>query len=261
MESVLASVAAVLLCKILLVPGAFGADTSGRFLEPSAYFADYEAFFKKRGCIVRKVEFPVNVTIELRARLLRDQTEKLAREKAESPVVIVAHSQGGLDARYALKSLGLKQVSALITIGAPHHGTPLANWVIDHRGRGSPLYWFLRILGNYDLRTLPFVGEMTEEFLNQHAEAFEAVPGVKYASARGVCRTVCHWSLRLLDWVSGMGGIGNSSGGDGLIPGESQKFGVDLGEFDLDHISEVAFGSPNSLERQRFLDSILPYIQ
>jgi len=253
--------AAAFLCKILLVPGAFGVNTSGMFLDPKAYFADYEQFFHQKGCVVRKVEFPVDVTIEVRARILRDQAEKLERESApESPVTIVAHSQGGLDARYALKTLGLKGVSTLITIGTPHQGTPLADWVMEHRSRGSLLYWFLRIFGNYDLRELSFVGEMTESFLSRNATSFAEVPGVKYASARGACRQVCHWSLRLLDWLSGKGGIGKADPGDGLIPAESQRFGVDLGEYDLDHISEVSSESFKKEERQRFLNSLVPWM-
>src|SRR5207249_8887306 len=43
-------------------------------------------------------------------------------------VNIVAHSMGGLDARYAISQLGLGgRVASLITIGTPHLGTPLAD--------------------------------------------------------------------------------------------------------------------------------------
>ena len=43
-------------------------------------------------------------------------------------VNIIAHSMGGLDARYAIAKLGLAdRVASLVTIGTPHLGTPLAN--------------------------------------------------------------------------------------------------------------------------------------
>ena len=248
------------LCKVLLIPGAFGASSGGVFLDPLAYLTEYQNFFRDQGCEVRKVEFPTDVTIEVRARILRDQANKLAHEGGPGKVLILAHSQGGLDARYALKSLGLKNVSALITMGTPHHGTPLADWVIKHRNRGSPLYWILRFFGNYDLRELPFVAEMTESFLADHAESFAAVPGVRYASGRGACRTACHWSLRLLDKLSGTGGIGTLEPGDGIVPEESQSFGEDLGSYDLDHISEVSEEAFKYPERQRFLKTLLPFI-
>ncbi|HZR10776.1 MAG TPA: hypothetical protein VFA79_19470, partial [Myxococcales bacterium] len=42
---------------------------------------------------------------------------------------LIAHSMGGLDARYAITRLGLAgRVASLVTIGAPHRGTPLADF-------------------------------------------------------------------------------------------------------------------------------------
>jgi triacylglycerol lipase len=42
---------------------------------------------------------------------------------------LIAHSMGGLDARYAITRLGLAgRVASLVTIGAPHRGTPLAEF-------------------------------------------------------------------------------------------------------------------------------------
>jgi hypothetical protein len=249
-------------CTVILVPGAFGVGKSSLFLSADDYFSDYEKFFKEKGCVVRKIEYPPNVTIEVRARFLRDQTRESTAQNGGVRAVIVAHSQGALDARFALKSLGLASVSALISIGAPNYGTPIADWVISHRDSKSILYWVLRLGGNYDLKGLPFVGEMTEAFLKQHAENFSQVTGVKYASARGACRTDCHWSLRLLNWLSGgRGGLSSASGGDGMIPAERQSFGEDLGEYDLDHISEVGHDAAKLPERTRFLEKLVPYLR
>jgi triacylglycerol lipase len=39
------------------------------------------------------------------------------------PVVVVAHSFGGLIARYALERLGAAEVTQLVTLGTPHQGT------------------------------------------------------------------------------------------------------------------------------------------
>src|SRR5204862_5513379 len=42
-------------------------------------------------------------------------------------VNVIAHSMGGLDARYAIARLGAAdKIASLVTIGTPHHGTPLA---------------------------------------------------------------------------------------------------------------------------------------
>ena len=48
-----------------------------------------------------------------------------------SSVVIIAHSQGGLDARYAISTLGYgDRIAALATIGTPHHGSKTADLAI-----------------------------------------------------------------------------------------------------------------------------------
>ncbi|SPQ26630.1 adc9743a-b0b7-420c-a1ba-15d6cb268339 [Thermothielavioides terrestris] len=51
-------------------------------------------------------------------------------------VNIVAHSMGGLDARYMISQLqpaGV-DVKSLVTVGTPHHGSPFADFLIDEIG-------------------------------------------------------------------------------------------------------------------------------
>ena len=248
-------------CNILLVPGAFGTGESGRFLKPSDYFADYEKYFRDQGCLVQRVQFLENARVELRATMLRDQANRFLANFPDEKAIIIAHSEGGIDARFAVKTLGLKNISSIITIGTPHNGTPLADWVIRHRNAASPLYWLLRIIGDYDLKELPFVDELTSSFMNRQKDMFEAVPEVKYASAQGVCRTHCHWALRVLDFLSGTHLEGGPDKGDGIIPASSQKFGQDLGSYDLDHISEVSTNPRKAPERQRMLQSIWAFVR
>lgn len=240
---------ALALCKIALVPGAFGTGTSGLFLNPDDYFKEYDAYFRAKGCQVEKIAFPQDAKIEVRAMVLRDQIERSGQGWT-----ILAHSQGGLDARFALKTLKMKGVSALVTLGTPHSGTPLASWAAGQRDSSGFTYWLLKLLGGYDLRGVSFLGEMTPDFLTKHAEKFEAVPGVRYASARGVCRTGCARPIRLLAWWTAL------PPGDGIVPGESQRFGEDLGELDLDHISEAGADAPKRLERHRFLDAVWSWL-
>jgi triacylglycerol lipase len=63
---------------------------------------------------------------ELSAKHLRDFVERvLAREDAER-VDIVAHSLGGVVARYYIERMGgARKVGKLVTIGSPHRGTML----------------------------------------------------------------------------------------------------------------------------------------
>lgn len=249
-ESGLASAAAVaVLCKIALVPGAFGNDTSSLFLNQADYFKEYKAFFEAKGCLLENIDYPQDATIEMRALVLRDQLERRARSDGYG-WTLVAHSQGGLDARFALKSLKMQGAKALVTIGTPHTGTPLADWGLNQKNSRGLSYWFLKIMGGYDLAGLPFLAEMTPEFLEKHKAKFAPVPGVRYAAARGVCRTDCARSVRVLSWWTQM------PPGDGIVPGNNQAYGENLGEYDLDHISEVATDPEKAGERMRLLQMI-----
>ncbi len=61
------------------------------------------------------------------AGLVRDEVERLCRETGVRRLAIVGHSEGGLVARYYVKKLGgHRRVTHLVTLGTPHHGTPLA---------------------------------------------------------------------------------------------------------------------------------------
>ena len=76
--------------------------------------------------------FPYDFRLPIResAELLAKEVETrlaLAAETRSRRVVVVAHSMGGLVARYWLGSLGGAECCrALITVGTPHSGTPKA---------------------------------------------------------------------------------------------------------------------------------------
>lgn len=62
------------------------------------------------------------------ADLVRAKIERLyARHPALGPLTIVGHSKGGLIAAYYVKKLGgWRRTRAVVTLGTPHHGTPVA---------------------------------------------------------------------------------------------------------------------------------------
>ncbi len=243
-------------CRVMLVPGAFGQDGAGAnlFLAPADYFAEYCAFLTGHGCQVEQASFPADATIEERGLLLKDQLARRS-QRDPAPWVLLTHSQGGLDARFALRALGMKGVRGVFGIGVPNRGTPAASWVVRQRDRHSAVYWLLRWVAGYDLEALRFAGELTPEFLERHASHFADVPGVRMASARAVCRTRCHAGLRFVArWLD----VGE---GDGLVPAQSQAWGEDLGEYDLDHLSEVGVDEEKRAERQRLLSRLWDWLR
>jgi hypothetical protein len=106
----------------------------------------------------------------------------------------------------------------------------------------------------FDLDGLKFPAELTAEFLKRTERFFKPVPDVRIASLVGACHRHCHWAMSLLMlWKVGEG--------DGLVPAESQKWGDFIGEFDLDHVSEVGVDSDKKDERRRMLEALSEKIQ
>jgi triacylglycerol lipase len=71
-----------------------------------------------------------------RAQQLRD----LITRWTDEPVNMIAHSMGGLDARYMITHLGMAdRVRSLTTIATPHRGTFLAEWFLANYRNSVPL--------------------------------------------------------------------------------------------------------------------------
>ena len=70
-----------------------------------------------------------------RARALATQVDQLLVQTGARKLNIIAHSQGGLDSRYLISTLGYgDRIASLTTISTPHHGTRVADLL---RGGGS----------------------------------------------------------------------------------------------------------------------------
>jgi hypothetical protein len=237
-------------CRVGLVPGAFapGTEGSGRWIRDEDYFRTAREFFSTKGCEVFQFQFPEDGSIEERGLMIRDQLQR--RGGFSGRTLLLAHSQGGLDARYALAALKVSGVDALVTVGTPHSGSRVAEWAHEQAEKRGFVSRFLQVGFDYDLGALRFLGEMVPGFIDSRASYFRLPSQVRGASARAVCRTQCFWLLRALSWVFDLGP------GDGLVEAESQRWGEDLGEFDLDHLSEVSVSLDKHDERNRMLHGV-----
>jgi triacylglycerol lipase len=72
-------------------------------------------------------------TVATRARQLKSQILKFQKRTGnDQPLIILAHSMGGLDARHMLAHLAMAdKVKALVTISTPHRGSPYADWMLQ----------------------------------------------------------------------------------------------------------------------------------
>lgn len=110
---------------LVFLHGFMGGSRLGNFSGVSKHFA-------AKGCKVLVSEVSSVNGIEFRSRQFADQVFKFLQTSGATKVNVVAHSQGGLDARYAISNLNLAQnVASLSMLSTPNLGTPVADFVLN----------------------------------------------------------------------------------------------------------------------------------
>ena len=93
-------------------------------------------------------------TIENNAAQLKAQLERILAETGTEKVNIIAHSKGGLDAKYMIRNLGMAdRVASLTTLCTPHGGSQVATWLysLPRWIKGFIAFWvnlWYRIFGD-----------------------------------------------------------------------------------------------------------------
>jgi triacylglycerol lipase len=202
---------------LVLVHGMFGFEAVRVGGQQHQYFRGIRARLEQLGNRVHVVRLPVAAGIRTRAAELARQVQSLGVGR----VNLVAHSMGGIDARYAISKLGLQAtVASLTTIGTPHWGTPVAHGSALLFDQRLPLGRLLAGLG----ADLDGLRELTPARMFEFNRDVPDVHGVLYASYVGIADarklkfSAPLWpSLLLLS-----AGVGPS---DGLVPAVSQRWG------------------------------------
>ena len=79
---------------------------------------------KKLGCKIYYGGQDSSASVESNGRMLKERIEEILKETGAPRVNIIAHSKGGIDARYAISSLGMgDKVASLTTMSTPHNGS------------------------------------------------------------------------------------------------------------------------------------------
>src|SRR5262249_29282626 len=154
------------------------------------------------------------------------------------PVHILAHSMGGLDARYLISCLGMApRVLSLTTIGTPHRGTPFADWGIRRLARVLKPFFDLFAIPKqafYDLTTY----QCRE--LNERAPD---APGVRYFSVVG--RHEGEW--RHPGWPIPHSIVTQAEGpNDGVVSVASATYGESSEVWEGDHLSLINWPHPRA---------------
>jgi triacylglycerol lipase len=174
-----------------------------------------------------------------RARQLK---EFLDRESPAEPVHLLAHSMGGLDARYMVSRLGMAhRVLTLTTLGTPHQGSAFADWGVQRLERlVRPVLDFL------DIPSQAFY-DLTTEGCRKFNEGVPDVPGVRYFSVAGRH----DGSFMNPEWLLPYTIVYQAEGpNDGVVSVASASYGERIEVWDGDHFTLVNWLNPLNLLRR-----------
>ncbi|KAK4100062.1 triacylglycerol lipase-like protein [Parathielavia hyrcaniae] len=106
---------------------------AGSYLPSISYWRGIKDALSANRAEVITASVPPSGSIEKRAAKLAADIEAQAKGKS---VNIIAHSMGGLDARYMISQLqpASVDVKSLTTVSTPHHGSSFADYLIDAIG-------------------------------------------------------------------------------------------------------------------------------
>lgn len=98
---------------------------------PINYYFNVASDLRMRGERVYEAEVAPFNAPATRAGQLAAVVDRVLAETNSEKVLLIAHSQGGLDARYLISSLHYgDRVAALVTVSTPHRGTRVADAVL-----------------------------------------------------------------------------------------------------------------------------------
>jgi triacylglycerol lipase len=246
---------------IVLAHGMAGWDKLGSL----NYFFNVAGDLRARGNTVVEARVSPFEPSAVRARQLGAYVDETLRNTGACKVVLIGHSQGGLDARYLVSSLHYgDRVAAVVTVATPHRGSKVADAV------AGLIPGFGYDLINGLLKAVGAPGEpnlkaqlaqlSTESMLRRFNPANPDDPRVRYYSVAGrtalkraddECRGGL-WPnssrLDLLDalFVVPAGVFSLTSPNpldpvahDGLVSVEAAKWGRFLGCVPADHLDEI----------------------
>jgi triacylglycerol lipase len=231
---------------IVFAHGILGFDSIGVGALRTDYFRGARERIGRLGTPVHVLRLSPLGTIATRARQLARQIESLPYPR----VNIVAHSMGGLDARFAIAHLGLgPRVASLTTIGTPHRGTPIADAGLSIVPVFGP--------GRAALGMSRFSIEAFRDLTTGRMDEFNAAVGdavsVDYFSVLAVPRRGVRGvhTLLIAPYLYLRAAWGRN---DGLVPASSQVWGEIMDEIDTDHWGQV--GWSGRFDSARFYESV-----
>lgn len=246
---------------IVLVHGMGGFENIG----PLEYYFGIPELLRDNGYHVAvTITDPFNSS-EIRAAQLAPQIDRILACSCKEKVNLIAHSQGGIDARLLISGMGYSdRVASLTTISTPHRGTPVADVSLGlTRGPGQAIIdMFLNLFSGVvygppdedpnvqaAMRSCstPVMAAFNDEYPNADDVAYFSYAGFSGLLANG--RPECDGAElpipRRGDVIAPEFSVsfaflgGSLVANDGLVPVESARWGRFRGCIPADHLDEI----------------------
>lgn len=190
-------------------------------------------------------------TVRARTATWDDRLSHVLDQTGAERLLLIAHSMGGLDARYLISKMGWHDVvDALVTVSTPHRGSAVAQLVLDQPE--TVREWMTNVAdwvgthvledGSANIRQA--LKELTPEFMrNTFNEEVRNHPTVEYQSygfqaGKGTSIPIDplfrYFNRHLYE---------QEGPNDGFVSVESARWGEYLGTIDADHARQVGIKS------------------
>ncbi len=206
-------------------------------------------------------------TIENNAQVIKETIQKVLDENHCDKVNIIAHSKGGLDARYLISGLHMEdQVASLTTISTPHRGSELLNILNKlpdgiYRIVSSLFDLTYRRMGDRHPDCYHASKQLSSEFCQDFNEKYPDSPKVYYQSYASIVKHTLGDNLlsipNLLMYLAG------APKNDGLVTAESAKWGDFKKTFISTGRRGISHGDMIDLKREDYkgFDVIEAYVE
>ncbi len=197
-------------------------------------------------------------TIAARAAMWAERLAAVLAETGARRLHLVAHSMGGLDARYLVSRLGWHdRVATLTTVATPHHGTTLAEIALDppvpfhdataalvHRAAGFVDWAGAGVLDGGGSDILAATAELTREHIRERFNpATPDHPDVAYRSYAGRAGRGTDVPISAVMRVQNALIHAREGVNDGIVGTESARWTGFQGVLDADHMAQIGIGS------------------
>ncbi|MDR1778932.1 MAG: triacylglycerol lipase [Clostridiales Family XIII bacterium] len=227
------------------------------------YWGRIPRYLKRHGAVIYHGNQEAFGTIETNGEDIRVRIGEILRETGAEKINIIAHSKGGLDARYAISTLGMyPYVASLTTMNTPHRGCLFADKAtrMKEKRYRSIARIFDSVFRKYGDKHPDFYTS-TMQFRTSLSEAFNErtpdAPGVYYQSFMSVmkkARSDMLLSIPFL-WIRKLG-----EENDGLVSVASAQWGNFRGVYRNTHTRGISHADIIDMHRQDYRDFHAPNV-